>query len=74
MASISASIGVITLMFALLIYELDLLWLVLDLIGMVIAYLGLRKGDKNCRLGLILCCVAAFFCFSMICIIYFASK
>ena len=74
MANLSASIGVITLTFSLLIYELDLLWLFLDLIGMVIAYLGLRKGDRNCKLGLILCSIAAFFCFTMICIVYFASR
>ena len=35
MANLSASIGVITLTFSLLIYELDLLWLVLDFAGKI---------------------------------------
>ena len=74
MANLSASIGVITLTFCMLIYELDLLWLILDLVGMILAYIGLRKGDKNCKLGLILCSIAAVFCFAMICIVYFSSR
>lgn len=74
MANLSASIGVITLTFSLLIYELDLLWLVLDFVGMIMAYIGLRKGDKNCKLGLVLCSIAAVFSFTMICIVYFSSR
>lgn len=74
MATISAIIGVITMTFSILIYELDMLWLVLDLIGMIIAYIGLRKGDKNCRLGLTLCALAALFSFSMIAIVYFIGS
>ena len=71
MATISAIIGVITMTFSILIYELDMLWLVLDLI---IAYIGLRRGDKNCRLGLTLCALAALFSFSMIAIVYFIGS
>ena len=74
MANLSASIGVITLTFSLLIYELDLLWLVLDFVGMIMAYIGLRKGDKNCKLGLVLCSIAAVFSFTMICIVYYSSR
>ena len=74
MANLSTSIGVITLTFSLLIYELDLLWLVLDFVGMIMAYIGLRKGDKNCKLGLVLCSIAAVFSFTMICIVYFSSR
>ncbi len=74
MATFSAIIGVITLTFSLLIYELDLLWLILDLIGMSAALIGLKKGDENCKTGLIMCAIAAVFSFTMICIIYFGSR
>lgn len=74
LATISAIIGVITMTFSILIYELDFLWLLLDLIGMIIAYLGLKKGDTNCRTGLILCGLAAVFSFGMIVLAYLAGR
>ena len=49
MATFSSIIGVITLSFSVLIYEFAPLWLFLDLIGIICAYIGLKDGDKNCK-------------------------
>ncbi len=74
MAKTSFVIGVLTMSFCMLIYELEPLWLLCDLIGIVLASIGLRKGDKNCKAGLILCSIAGFFCLSIILLILFAKK
>lgn len=73
-AKIPLIIGVVTMSLSTLIYELDFLWLFLDLLGMFVAYTGLRKGEEGCKAGLILCALAGLFSFSMICIVYFASR
>ena len=74
MATFSSIIGIITLTFSVLIYELAPLWLVLDLVGVVVAYIGLRKGDPNCKSGMILCGVAAFFSFFSVAIVFLGSR
>ncbi len=74
MAKLSFVIGVLTMSFVMLIYELEPLWLLCDLIGILIASIGLRKGDKNCKAGLILCSIAGIFSLSIILIVFFAKK
>ena len=74
MATVSSVIGVVTMTFSILIYELAPVWLVLDLAGVIAAYIGLRKGDPNCKTGMILCGVAALFSFSTILILYLANR
>ena len=74
MAKVSFVIGVLTMSFVMLIYELEPLWLALDLLGILLASIGLKKGDKNCKAGLILCSFAAFFSLSIILIVLFAKR
>ena len=74
MATFSSIIGVVTLSFSVLIYEFAPLWLFLDLIGIVCAYIGLKDGDKNCKTGLILCGLAAFFSSTSILLVYLAGR
>jgi hypothetical protein len=70
----SSIIGIITMTLSLLIYELAPLWLVLDLIGMTAAFIGLKKGDRNCKTGMILCGAAALFSFSSVLIMFLANR
>ena len=74
MATFSSIIGIITMTFSILIYELAPLWLFLDLIGVTAAYIGLRKGDSNCKTGLILCGSAATFSFTAVLIMFLAGR
>ena len=74
MAKVSFVIGVLTMSFCMLIYELEPIWLICDLIGILIASIGLKKGDRNCKAGLILCSIAGLFSLSIILIVLFAKK
>ena len=71
-AKISVFIGFMTMMLCYLIYELQYLWLFLDLVGMIIAYIGLRKGDRNCKGGLILCGISAIFSIAFFLLVFIA--
>lgn len=69
-AKISFGIGVVTMTFSMLIYELSPLWLILDLFGMILAYIGLRNNEEECKAGLILCFIAGLFSFSAVALVY----
>ena len=73
-AKISLFIGFITMMLCYLIYELQALWLFLDLVGMIIAAIGLKKGDRNCKGGFILCGISAIFSLVFVILVFIASR
>ena len=73
MAKFTAFIGVITMSLCLLMYELEPLWVLLDLLGVVLAYIGYRKGNKDCKVGLILCLLGLLFSGSFLLILYLFS-
>ena len=64
MAEISFVIGVITMSFSLLIYELSPLWLALDVIGFILAWISTRRGDRNGKSSMWLCGIAGLFSLS----------
>ena len=73
MARFTFIIGVITLSLCLLIYELEPLWVLLDLLGVILAFIGYRKGNKDCKAGLILCGIGLLFSGSFLLLMYLAS-
>ena len=73
MARFTFLIGVITLSLCMLVYELEPLWVLLDLFGIILAYIGYRKGDKDCKAGLILCGIGLLFSGSFLILMYLAS-
>ena len=72
-AKLTFIIGTITLSLCMLIYELEPVWVVLDLLGVILAFVGYRKGDKNCKAGLILCAIGLLFSGSLLLLMYLAS-
>ncbi|MBQ6559974.1 MAG: hypothetical protein IJL85_03995 [Erysipelotrichaceae bacterium] len=73
MAKFTFIIGVITLSLCMLVYELEPLWILLDLLGVILAFIGYRKGNKDCKAGLILCGIGLLFSSSFLIVMYFAS-
>ena len=73
MARFTFIIGVITLSLCLLIYELEPLWVLLDLLGVILAFIGYRRGNKDCKAGLILCGIGLLFSGSFLLLMYLAS-
>lgn len=72
MAKFTLIIGVITLSLCMFIYELEPLWVLLDLLGVILAFIGYRKGDKNCKAGLIFCGIGLLFSSSFLLLMYLA--
>ena len=73
MARFTFLIGVITLSLCMLIYELEPLWVLLDLLGVILAFIGYKKGNKDCKAGLILCGIGLLFSGSFLLLMYLAS-
>ena len=74
MASLSAMIGTVTLIFTTTIFEYSYIWFIADVIGFLIGLFGYKRGDKNCKTGMILCAVAGFFSLGMSLIVLFFEK
>ena len=74
MATISAMIGTITLVFTTMIYEYSNIWFSLDIIGIVLGLISYKRGDKNGKAGIILCSIAAAFSLGMMLMIYYYRK
>ena len=72
-AKLTFIIGTITLSLRMLVYELEPLWVLLDLLGVILAYIHYRKGDKDCKAGLILCSIGLLFSGSFVLIMYLLS-
>ena len=73
MARFTFLIGVITLSLCMLVYELEPLWVLLDLLGVILAFVGYKKGNKDCKAGLILCGIGLLFSGSFLLLMYLAS-
>lgn len=73
MARFTFLIGVITLSLCMLVYELEPLWVLLDLLGIILAFIGYKKGNKDCKAGLILCGIGLLFSGSFLLLMYLAS-
>ena len=73
MAKLTFIIGVLTLSLCVLVYELEPLWVLLDLFGVISAYIAYRKGDKDCKAGMILCGIGLLFSGSFLILMYLAS-
>ena len=69
-AKLTVVIGTITLSLCMLMYELEPLWVLLDLLGIILAFVCYRKGDKDCKAGLILCSIGLLFSGSLLLIMY----
>ncbi len=61
MAKFSFVVGVLTMSFSLLIYELSPLWLSLDVVGFVCALTAWRRGDPDGKSSMWLCGIAGLF-------------
>ena len=73
MARFTFLIGVITLSLCMLVYELEPLWVLLDLLGVILAFVGYKKGNNDCKAGLILCGIGLLFSGSFLLLMYLAS-
>ena len=73
MAKFTFVIGVITLSLCMLVYELEPLWVLLDLLGVILSFIGYRKGNKDCKAGLILCSIGLLFSGSFLIVMYLVS-
>ena len=74
MATISAMIGTITLVFTTMIFEYSNIWFSLDIIGIVLGFISYKRGDKNGKAGIILCSIAVVFSLGMMLMIYYYRK
>lgn len=74
MATISAMIGTITLVFTTMIFEYSNIWFSLDIIGIILGFISYKRGDKNGKAGIILCSIAAVFSLGMMLMIYYYRK
>lgn len=74
MATASSIIGTITLIFSFNIIEYAYVWLGLDIVGLLLGYLGYKKGERDGKTGLVLCGIATVFNLVFSIILFFYNR